>query len=514
MRKWTPLVAVALGTLMLLIDVTIINVAIPHMGRSLGADLADLQWVVNAYALALGAVLLGAGGLADRVGHAKIYVCGLVVFALASLVCGIASDLSILVAARAVQGIGGAAMLATGIALLSSSYSGKDRGIAFGVWGAVAGAAGGIGPVLGGFLTEEISWRWVFIINIPVSVIAIVLSYRVFRINGTGDRSRRLDYPGTILFTVAAAAATFGLIEAGAKGWSSAEFVLSAGIAVLALAVFVVVELVVADPVFDLRLLRNGSFTGILVGSALLNFAAFSYLLYSGLWLQTDRGMSPVAAGLAGAAPLAIAGFVVSGAIGRHLHDSNPRWIIGGGLLLISIGAALQGILNADSSWTRLIAGLVVAGCGVGLATPTLVSAAMSSVPPTRGGMAAGAVNTARQLGLVFGIALLGTVFQARVSREFADAGIADANTAARAVAGGGGNELIGAVQSGARAEFASVVHSAFAAGLNITFYTAALVGIVGALVSIALIRASEHNENVNPANESETEDAHTSARA
>ncbi|RDI51637.1 MFS transporter [Nocardia mexicana] len=501
MRKWVPLGAVALGTLMLLIDVTIVNVAIPQMATDLDAGLADLQWVVNAYALALGAVLLGAGGLADRLGHVKIYVYGLAVFAIASLVAGLGTNLQVVVGARAVQGIGGAAMLATSIALLNAAYTtGKDRGIAFGVWGATAGAAGAVGPVLGGVLTEWLSWRWVFFVNVPVTVLAIALSLRAFA-NAGGDRQRKLDVAGIATFTLAAAAVTYGLIEAGPRGWSDALVIGSFAVAVLALAGFVVAEMVVAQPILELRLLRNREFAGILLGSGLLNFAAFGYLLYTALWLQDDRGMSPISAGLAGAVALALAGFVVSGAIGRHLHDSNPRWIIGGGLVLIAIGAAAQGILTPDSSWVRLQAGLVIAGCGVGLATPILVSSAMSAVPVSRGGMAAGAVNTARQLGLVFGIAVLGTVFQNRAAHVLSDRGLGgDTGELARTIASGGGGQVVAQTPEAQRGALAEAVHAAFASGLNVTLHTAGLVGLVGAIVTVVLIRHRTHAEPENAA--------------
>ncbi|AHH15876.1 major facilitator superfamily transporter [Nocardia nova SH22a] len=490
MRKWVPLGAVALGTLMLLIDVTIVNVAIPEMSADLDADLADLQWVVNAYALALGAVLLGAGGLADRLGHVKIYLYGLGVFAIASLVAGLATNLPELVAARAVQGVGGAAMLATSIALLNKAYtSGKDRGIAFGVWGATAGAAGAIGPVLGGVLTEWLSWRWVFFVNVPLAVLAIALSLRTFGPERI-DRERRLDIAGILTFTVAAAAVTYGLIEAGPRGWSDTRVLGSFAVAAIALIGFVVAESVVPQPILDLRLLRNREFAGILLGSALLNFAAFGYLFYTALWLQDDRGMSPISAGLAGAVALALAGFVVSGAIGRNLHDSNPRWIIGLGLLLIAAGAAAQGILTADSSWVRLQVGLVVAGCGVGLATPILVSSAMSAVPVARGGMAAGAVNTARQLGLVFGIALLGTVFQNRAAHVLSERGIGgDSGATARTIASGGGGQIVAHAPGAQHDAVADAVHTAFASGLNFALHTAGIAGLIGAVVCVVLIR-------------------------
>lgn len=488
MRRWIPLLTVALGTLMLLVDVTIVNVAIPDMSAELGSTLADLQWVVNGYALALGAVLLAVGGIADRWGHTRIYVGGLALFSIASLVCGSAGNAETLVAARVFQGLAGAAMLATSMALLTVTYSGKDRGIAFAVWGATAGAAGAIGPVLGGALTEAVSWRAVFLINVPVGIATICLALAVLPKDGPA-RGRRLDLPGTAMFTVAATAATFGLIEAGSLGWSSGRVEASLLIAAIAIVAFLMYEYRTKEPLLDISLLRNRTFGGILLGALLLNFAAFSYLLYTGIWLQTDKGMSPLMAGLCGAAPLALAGFVVSGAVGHRLHENASRWVISGGLALISIGAAAQSILAPDRSWVWLLPGLILAGAGVGLATPTLVSSAMAAVPAHRAGMAAGAVNSARQLGFVLGIALLGTILQTRTQNILADNGVTDSASAARAIVTGAGSHAIEAAPDTARASFAESAHLAFASGLNTIFLAAGIAGLAGAVLAALMIR-------------------------
>src|SRR4051794_2940959 len=221
MRKWYPLLAICLGTFMLLVDVTIVNVALPDMAVDLGTSFASLQWVVDAYALALAAVLMGVGSIADIFGHRRIYIGGLALFAIASLACGVAPNVNVLIAARAVQGIGGAAMFATTFALLNSSYQGRDRGTAYGMWGAVAGASAALGPILGGLLTQGLSWSWIFFVNLPVSVAAIVLSMLVL----SGERpthKMQVDLPGMVTFTVFAGALTFAAIRSSDDSWSSA----------------------------------------------------------------------------------------------------------------------------------------------------------------------------------------------------------------------------------------------------------------------------------------------------
>ena len=415
-NKWAPLAAICLGTAMLLVDVTIVTVALPDMVSELHASFSGLQWVIDAYALALAALVLAAGSLADRLGRRRIYLAGLVVFALASLACGLAPSSPVLIAARAVQGAGAAAMLAMTLALLSTTYGGRDRGTAFGVWGAIAAAAAAAGPLLGGLLTQGLSWRWIFFVNLPIAAVTIALAAlalhepRDLRRGGRGG----LDLPGVTAFTFAAGAATAALVRVPTAGWGAASTLgLLAGAAV-GLVVFVVIERHGSAPLFDLGLLRSGAFSGVLVAATLLSAAAFGPLVYTSLWLQSGLGLSPIAAGLV-LAPLALCALMVSLLTGRFLHGGAAPFAIGGGLLAIGVGDLLQIGLGPGSDWPSLIAGFVVTGIGVGLATPTLASAAMAAVPPARAGMAAGAINSARQLGLALGIGALGSVYDARV---------------------------------------------------------------------------------------------------
>ena len=486
MRKWAPLAAVCLGTFMLLVDVTIVNVALPDMAVDLHTSFSSLQWVIDSYAVALAALLMGLGSLADLRGRRRVYLAGLTVFAAASLASGLAASPGLLIAARAVQGVGGAAMFATTIALLNASYQGRDRGTAFGVWGAVAGGSAAVGPVLGGLLTETLSWRWIFFVNLPVSAAAIALTLAAF---GADRRQAmgRFDLAGVLAFTVGAAAATFGLVRASSVGWAADQTIglIAAGLA--AFVIFVLIERRARQPLLQVSLLRRPAFAAIMIAALLLNAAAFAYLAYSSLWLQTVLGLSPVQAGLAGAAPLSLSAFVVSAAIGRFLHASNPRWIIGGGMALVGAGALLQAGLGAGSVWTHLVPGLIVAGIGVGLATPTLVSSAMSAVPVRSGGMAAGAVNTMRQLGYAFGIAVHGSVFSARVGHVVAHQGGRPA--AAQAISGGQAQRLVAGLPAGQRDTLDQVVHAASAAGLNATFLLAGALGLAGSVIVLAAMR-------------------------
>jgi EmrB/QacA subfamily drug resistance transporter len=488
MRKWWPLVTISLGSFMLLVDVTIVNVALPAMVKDLGTSFSSLQWVVDGYALSLAALLLGVGSIADIIGHRRTYVGGLVLFALSSLACGLAPNAEVLIAARVVQGVGAAAMFATTFALLNSSYQGRDRGTAYGIWGAIIGASAAIGPILGGLLTQGLSWRWIFFVNLPVSVIAIVMALRVL----SGDRptsGQRVDLPGMGSFTVAAAALTFAMIRATEDGWGSSTVLGFLLLGVLALVAFVLIETHSDHPMLDLALLTRRSFVGVILAALVLSFAAFANLTYTSIWLQSLLGLSPIEAGLTGL-PLSAAAFLVSAVIGRFLHKSSPGPIIGGGLVLIGAGAMISAaLLHSGSSWPALMVGYTVVGLGVGLATPTLASAGMAAVAPERGGMAAGAVNTARQLGYAFGIAVLGSVFTVRAATSLREHGVPDSSHAANALAGGQAHEILGAAGGQASGRLVEAVHSAFASGLDAVLLVSGLAGIVTGLAVFVLCR-------------------------
>jgi EmrB/QacA subfamily drug resistance transporter len=472
MRKWWPLVAICAGACMLLVDVTIVNVALPDMARQLHTTFSDLQWVIDLYALVLGALVLTVGAIADRFGRRRLYLIGLVLFAAASLTCGLAPNVGLLIAARGVQGVGAAAMFATTMALISNTYTGRDRGMAFGVWGAVNGAASAVGPVIGGLLTANFGWRWIFLVNLPVSVLAVALTLRVVT-ESKDPHPRGIDLPGMASFTIAAAALTYALIRGA---WASAETTALIAVTVVALAWFVIAERRSAAPMLDLKLLRNPTFTAMLLAGALLSAAAWAGMTYQSLWFQSVLGLSAIKAGLVGL-PCAASAFLVSGQVGRFLHRTSPRWMVGSGLAVIAAGALAQAVLRENSSWPAVIPGLVLVGIGAGLAMASLTSTAMAAVPWQQAGMAGGALSAFRQLGYALGIAVLGELF---------DNGLTH----------GAGATLSGALSGGqARAVLARtpaltpVVHRAFADGLDLAYVVAAAFGVIAAVAVFVLAR-------------------------
>nr|WP_234341273.1 MFS transporter [Streptomyces sp. NRRL S-1813] len=474
--KWWPLVAITLGNFLLLVDVTIVSTALPRIADGLGASFTSLQWVMDIYALALAALLMVAGSAADLFGRRRLYVAGLALFALASLACGLAPDAGTLVAARAVQGVGAAAMFATNTPLLMAAYQGRDRGVAFGVWGGTSGAAAAIGPVLGGLLTEYVDWRAIFLVNLPLTAVAVWITLRRVQ-ESHGDLARprahsaaaapvaRIDWPGAASFTACAGALTYGLIRGGEQGWTESGTLASLGGAVLALLVFLAVERRVRRPLLDLRLLRRPSFAALLAAALLLQAAAFPYLTFVGLWVQNVVGLSPVQAGLS-VTPMALMSLLVGALGGRSLQRMAPQLPVGIGLLLVGAGALLPcALLDDDSGWAALVPGLAVSGLGIGMAMPVLVSAALGAAPPERAGMASGAVNTFRQLGYALGIAVLGTVFA---------------------------TALHGAARPGASR---TAVKAAYVSGLTDIMLISGVVALAGGLLVLAVVRRGEDGD-------------------
>lgn len=490
MRKWMPLLAVCLGTFMLLIDVTIVSVALPQMTDSLDASFSALQWVVDVYVLVLAALLMALGSLSDLTGARRVYLAGLAVFALASLACGLATSSEVLIAARGVQGLGAAAMFATNTALLASNYQGRDRGVAFGMWGAVNGAAAAAGPIVGGLLTEHLDWRWIFLVNLPVAAVALFVGAR--HLAGSATRAdRRIDLPGTLGFTLAATLLIFALIGAGEEGWGAGRTLALFGGSALALVAFVLVERGRRDPMLDLGLMRTPSFAALMTGAVVFSAAAFANLVFVSVWAQSVLDFSPVKAGLI-LMPFSAMSFLAAGLAGRFLASVPPQYPIGGGLLLIGAGSFLEMFLTGTSGWTALLAGFLVAGVGVGIASPILASAALAAAPADRAGMAGGAANTFRQLGFALGIPAVGTVLSGVIAAELADSGLfADSDSAAELVTGGQSEAALATVAEPSRAAAQRVVEDAYATGLDQVFLIGGLVAVVAGVLVLLVVRGS-----------------------
>ncbi len=414
--KWWTLTAVCTGVFMLLLDITIVNVALPDIQSELDASLSDLQWVIDAYALSLAALLLTAGSLADLYGRRRVFVIGLIIFTVGSIACGAAQDIFFLQLSRAFQGIGGAAMFATALALLASAFHGKDRGTAFGIFGATTGVAVAIGPVLGGVLTSGLSWRWIFFVNIPICLVALAVSLtRV--VESKDPDAGSPDWFGFVSFSLALGALVYGLIEAGQTSWGDQKVVLSLVASALLLVVFVISQLVQRKPMFDLSLLRKPTFTGGLIAAFGVSASIFSLLTFLVIYVQNVLGYSAVETGVR-FLYLSVASFFAAAIAGRLTEHVPVKWLIAPGFLVLGIGLLLLRGIHTDSEWTHLIPGLIVTGIGIGMINPPLASTAVGVVPVARAGMASGVNSTFRQVGIATGIAALGSIFSQQVASD------------------------------------------------------------------------------------------------
>src|SRR6201996_8632449 len=427
-KKWWTLIAVCAGSFMLLLDVTIVTVAQPAIQSGLHAGFSDVQWVLDAYALTLASLLLTSGALADRYGRKRLFQIGLVIFTLGSLLCGLAQDPLMLIMSRSAQGVGGAIMFATSLALLGQSFRGKDRGVAFGVWGAITGVSTALGPVLGGVIVSDWSWRGIFLVNVPIGVLAVALTW--WRVEESkSPHPTPPDWAGFVLLTLGLVSLVYGLIRAGENSWSDTGVIVCLAIGAGALAAFIVAERRGAHPMFDLSLLRTPTFAGDSIAAFAMNGSLYAVLLYLVIYLQDILGFSAQDAGLR-LAIISAAQLVTAAIAGRISEHVPARWLIGPGLILVGIGLIVMAGLTGTSDWTHLIPGFIIAGLGGALVTPPLASTAIGVVPPQKAGMASGVNTTFRQIG----IAAVGSIFTSAMQHNLASAPATGAS-AARIVA-------------------------------------------------------------------------------
>jgi EmrB/QacA subfamily drug resistance transporter len=497
-RKWWTLILISIATFMLLLDITVVNVALPDIQRDLDASLSSLQWVVDAYSLMLAAILLTAGSLGDRLGRRRVFSLGFGVFTFASFLCGIAPDPTLLNLARGLQGVGGAAMFATSLALIGQEFQGRDRATAFGVWGATIGGAVAIGPLVGGLLTESLGWEWIFFVNVPIGITAIALTERRLE-NVAAQDAQRIDLPGLATFSVALFLLIYGLIRGNPDGWGSAPILASLiGAGVLMIA-FLAIERRISHPMLDLTLFRKPAFNGVSGVAFALSAGMFAMFLYITIYVQGVLGYSPLGAGLR-FLPLTLLSFFVAPIAGKLSNRVPVRVLMGVGLTGVGIGLLLMHGLSADSQWTALLAGFLVAGAGIGLANPGIGQAAIGVVEPARAGMASGINTTFRQVGIATGVAALGAVFQSRVDSKLAELMPNAPSGLSEAVASGGSRAAEAAAPPGSRAQVALDAKVAFVSAFNDILLIGAVVAFVGALFGFVLVR--DRDFVVSPAEE------------
>ena len=414
-RKWWTLGAVSFALFMIMLDNTIVNVALPSIGRGLHIGVSQLEWVVNAYTLSFAVLMLTGGRVADLYGRRRVFVTGLSLFTLSSLACGLAPGASALIAARAVQGAGGALMMPATLSIITNVFPAEERGTAIGIWAGVSGSALAIGPLAGGLLTEHVGWSWIFFVNVPIGALAVVAAFVLITESRGGRPDQRIDLAGLATSGAGLFALIYALIDANDYGWTSARILTLFAAAAVLLSAFVLVERRSRQPMLDLRLFRNRTFAGANLAALLVSLAMFGIFFFVSLYMQNILRYSPVHAGLVFLPMTALV--VTSAPIAGRLTDLiGPRWPIASGMLLLTAGLLLFSRLDAGAQFLDLLPGMLVAGLGMGFAMGPMTTAALSAAPVEEAGVVSGVVTTSRQVGGTLGIALMGAVVAAAES--------------------------------------------------------------------------------------------------
>ena len=494
-RKWWTLLAVSVATFMLLLDITVVNTALPAIQEDLNASFTELQWVIDAYTLALAALVLTAGSLADRLGRRRVFAVGLGIFSVASLAAGLAPDPTFLNISRAVQGIGGAILFAVSLALVAQEFpAGRERGTAMGIYGATIGMSVAIGPLVGGALVDSLGWEWVFFINVPVGIAAIAVTYTKLR-ESRDPNATRVDWAGLATFSSALFLLVFGLLRGNEEGWGSTFIVALLGAAAALLVAFVVIESRVKQPMLPLRLFRKPAFTGVQLAALGVSASMFALFLYITFYLQNYLGHSPLEAGLI-YLPFTVVSFFAAAGGGALLGRVPARVLMSVGLGLTGVGLLWMGGIDPTDEWTAMLGGFLIAGAGVGLLNPVIADVALSVVPKEQSGMAAGINDTFRQVGVAVGIAAWGAIFLSRGASEVEQlAAGTPAATGERprqlieAASSGNLDSAVASVPPGARETVTDAAGAGFISGLNEIVMLGGVMSLAAAIVALWLVR-------------------------
>jgi len=459
-RKWWTLGAVAFGLFMIMLDNTVVFVALSSIQSDLHISQSELEWVVSGYALTFAVLMLTGGKLADMFGRRLIFIVGLSIFTASSLACGLANGAGFLIGARVVQGVGAALMNPATLSIIVATFPPRQRGTAIGIWVGVSAMALAIGPLIGGILTEQINWSWIFFINVPVGIAGIIVS-RLF-IDETRDESeeQRLDLPGLISSAVGLFGLTYALIEGNNYGWSSGRILASFAVAALGLVSFVLLEHRQRVPMLDLSLFKNSTFSGANVTMLLVALAMFGVFFFNSLYLGQVLGYSPIQTGAA-FLPLTVLIVFVAPLAGRFSDKIGSRWLMGSGLVLLSASLLSFSTLGVDSSFWDIVPGLILGGFGMSLAMTPTTAAAMGSVPVDKAGVGSAVLNSMRQVGGSLGIALMGAIVASSVS------------------------VLPGSPE----------YPDQFVEGYHNALHVAAVIALLGAVVAVATVRKVHHPE-------------------
>jgi EmrB/QacA subfamily drug resistance transporter len=485
--RWWTLGAMCFALFMIMLDNTVVNVALPSIQRDLHASLSSLEWTVNAYTLTFAVLLVTGGRLGDIFGRRRMFLFGVIVFALSSLAIGFAPNDTVLVAFRAVQGIGAAFMMPGTLSIITQAFPPEQRGTAIGTWAGVSAMALAIGPVLGGFLTQDVSWRAIFFINPPIAVAAVAVTLFATRESRDETVARRVDIPGIVTITVGLTALVLALVEGNRWHWGSGRIIGLLAVAAISLIAFVVIELRVRVPMVDFNFFRSHTFFGANLVAFLVTFAMLAQFFFMALYMQNILHYSPLGTGLRFLPATAL--IIVMGPIAGRLTDRiGPRPLMTLGLLVVSASVFVQSHIKVHSSYSLLLVGFVLMGIGMGLVMSPMSTAAMNAVDRTKAGVASGVLSMSRMVGGTFGVAVMGALVTA-IGRSKIDSSLPQLPASARATIvnslGGGGAPGAGH----ASPQVISAVQHAFVSALSIGLTIGAATTLCGAVLAWALIR-------------------------
>jgi EmrB/QacA subfamily drug resistance transporter len=413
-RRWWALAAVSLAAFMTYLDNNIVNVAIPTIQRSLHLSVSGLEWVVSSYLLTVAGLLLVGGRVADVYGRRRVFLAGMAVFTLSSLVAGLAGSGGVLIASRAIQGVGAALLMPATLAIIMAAFTNvRERTMAIGIWAAVGALALATGPVLGGLISQHLHWGWIFLINVPVGVITFAITVAYVSESRGGSAVRQLDLPGLVTSAVALFALTYALIQGNASGWTAPLILTAFGVAAAAAGIFLAIESRTAHPMVDLGMFRRREFSG---GSGTMMIWAFGILgiyFFTSLYLQQTLGFSPVEAGLA-FVPMALCVAVFAGIAPRIEARAGAHRTVAAGMALMVIGLILFARLGLHAGYTALLPGFVLFGAGAGLMNVPLTNAVMQATPAARAGVASALLNASREVAGLLGITVIGAILRTR----------------------------------------------------------------------------------------------------
>jgi EmrB/QacA subfamily drug resistance transporter len=408
-RKWWTLLAVCFGLFMIMLDNTVVNVALPSIQRDLHITLSQLEWVVTAYALTFAALMITGGKLADLYGRRRLFLVGLAVFTASSLACGLAPSDHYLIAARAVQGAGSALMNPATLSIITATFPPKQRGQAIGIWAGVSALALAIGPLVGGIIVQNLNWNWIFFVNVPIGVLGLIVSPLVIRESRDTSHEQSIDIPGLATSGLGLFALSYGLIEGNQVGWGSTEILSFFAAAAILLVAFVVLEARQRLPMLDLSLFRIGAFAGANIVAMLVSLAMFGVFFFVSLYVQKILGYSPTKAG-AIFLPMTLLIIVIAPIAGRFSDRIGSRWLMGAGMTLLGTSLLLYQRIGVHSDFWTLLPALLVGGVGMAMTMSPMTSAAMGAVPVDKAGVGSGVLNSFRQVGGSLGIALMGAI--------------------------------------------------------------------------------------------------------